>query len=160
MWWSQGGRNDRTAQARITLDKPRLHARKPTPAPVRLPSHTHTHTHTHTYTLSLTHTTHTHTHTHTHTKHTHTRARAHAEVCNTYCFFTATMTSWTRFIFTLYVHCCKWNWREENFFTFCTTSSIENQSVIFVAVLWVTSNERELVFWMWERSPKGRSSVP
>jgi hypothetical protein len=45
-------------------------------------SHPHTHTHTHTYT-------HTHTHTYTHT-HTHT----HKEVCNMYCFCTATIFLW------------------------------------------------------------------
>ena len=33
------------------------------------------------------------------------RAHTHTHTCNTYCFFTATMVSWTRFYVTLYVHC-------------------------------------------------------
>jgi hypothetical protein len=34
-----------------------------------------------------------------------TRARTHTEICNTYCFSTATVLSWTRLNVTLYVHC-------------------------------------------------------
>jgi hypothetical protein len=38
----------------------------------------------------------THTHTHTHT---------HTEICDTCCFSTAIMVTWTRLSVTLYVHC-------------------------------------------------------
>ena len=34
-----------------------------------------------------------------------TRTRTHTEVCNTHCFSTATVVSWTRHDVTLYVHC-------------------------------------------------------
>jgi hypothetical protein len=63
----------------------RLHVRKHTPAPVHQYLHSHTHQRART-----------HTHTHTHTR---------IEMCNTYCFSTATVVSWTRFSVTLYVHC-------------------------------------------------------
>jgi hypothetical protein len=39
---------------------------------------------------------HAHIHTHTHT---------HTEICNSYCFSTATVVSWTRLNVMLYVHC-------------------------------------------------------
>ena len=37
--------------------------------------------------------------------HAYTRARTHRQICNTYCFSTATMVSWTRLIVTLHVLC-------------------------------------------------------
>jgi hypothetical protein len=42
-------------------------------------------------------------HTYTH-KRSRTHSNAHAEVCNTYCFFTATSVSWTRLSVTCRVH--------------------------------------------------------
>jgi hypothetical protein len=36
---------------------------------------------------------------------TQARAHTHTRINNTYCFYTATMVSWTRLIVTLYVHC-------------------------------------------------------
>ena len=44
----------------------------------------------------------THTHARTHPR---ARARAHTQICNTYCFSTATMVSWTRLSVTVYAHC-------------------------------------------------------
>ena len=40
-------------------------------------------------------------------RHTHARARAHTstQICNIYCFSTATVVTWTRLNITLYVHC-------------------------------------------------------
>jgi hypothetical protein len=37
--------------------------------------------------------------------HTPTRKHAYTKTCNTYCFSTARMVSWTRLNVTLYVHC-------------------------------------------------------
>jgi hypothetical protein len=46
------------------------------------------------------------THSHARTSiRTPTRAHMHTEICNTYCFSTATMVSWMRLGVTLYVHC-------------------------------------------------------
>ena len=41
--------------------------------------------------------------------HSPTRAYMHIEICNTYCFLTATLVSWMRLRVTVYVHClsCK-----------------------------------------------------
>ena len=49
--------------------------------------------------------------------HTHTRKRAHIlthSVCNSYCFSTATMTTWTRLSVALHVHCLSC-WNDEHF---------------------------------------------
>ena len=55
MWWSQGGRNDKIAQARITLDKQGYTRVNPRPRPCVHPlTHTHSHTHTHTHTPTRT----------------------------------------------------------------------------------------------------------
>jgi uncharacterized membrane protein len=48
--------------------------------------------------------------THTRTQaHACTHARAHTEICNTYCFSTTTMVSWTRLNVTFCVHCLSCN---------------------------------------------------
>ena len=36
------------------------------------------------------------------------RTHTHTEMCNTYCYFTATMAPRTRFVVALYVHCLCW----------------------------------------------------
>ena len=36
---------------------------------------------------------------------THSYIHTHTEICNTYCYSTATMVSWTRLIVALHVHC-------------------------------------------------------
>jgi hypothetical protein len=53
----------------------------------------------------------TYTHAHAHAPgypyaRTHVQAYTHSPICNTYCFSTATMVSWTRLIVTLHAHCC------------------------------------------------------
>jgi Pyruvate/2-oxoacid:ferredoxin oxidoreductase delta subunit len=50
----------------------------------------------------------TRTHAHAHAPlypHTHTHTHTHTEICNSYCFSTATMVSRTRLNVTSYVHC-------------------------------------------------------
>ena len=42
---------------------------------------------------------------------THARMHTHTEICNTYCYYMATMVSGTRLIVALYVHCLYcWKW--------------------------------------------------
>ena len=69
--------------------------RKATRAESRFSARTPTNTHPHTHKQARTR---------KHSQFTHA-PHAHTEVCNTYCFFTATMVLWTCLGVTLYVHC-------------------------------------------------------
>jgi hypothetical protein len=81
--------------SKATCAKVHVCAHAPTPISTRTNTHACTHPSFLSLFLSLSHS---HTHTHTHT-----------DICNTYCFSTVRVVSWTRLNVTLYVYCMSSN---------------------------------------------------